>query len=264
VVNSLNCRRIVLDAEDMCGGAKAGSLFTAASQVLALLKHLVKSFLRVKWINIAALSTAIAPHTQAAEVGGSGYTNAFATQPLAADWATVSMPGAAADAYDMDSDVSANIILGGVTAPTSADAGNPPAANLNATWSSTGFNLQTRPMGSRYTVLMGKFVNNTGTNATQITLSYSLTVAAGGVAEESGKGLRVYYSLSGLAESWINLPALNSTASANGTIPMSATLARRPRRSIATATACRILGKASTDWIPSTRTTRRWTPTATA
>lgn len=64
---------------------------------------------------------------------------------------------------------------------------------------------------------MGKFVNNTGTNWPQISFSYILTIAApGGVTEDTGKGTRVYYSFSGLANSWTNIPALNTTASTGG------------------------------------------------
>jgi hypothetical protein len=73
-------------------------------------------------------------------------------------------------------------------------------------------------------VLMGKFVNNTGTNATQIALSYLFTIAAGGVPEESGKGTRVYFSLTGQANSWTNVPGLNTTASADGSSTPSASV----------------------------------------
>ena len=75
-----------------------------------------------------------------------------------------------------------------MTNRTVADAANPPAANANAVWSSTGFYLQTRPTGNRYTVLMGKFMNDSGTNATEIGLSYLFTIAAGGTGEDAGHG----------------------------------------------------------------------------
>src|SRR6185369_143875 len=38
-----------------------------------------------------------------------GYTNDFAVQPAAADWATFSRAGGAGDTYDSDADVNANI-----------------------------------------------------------------------------------------------------------------------------------------------------------
>jgi hypothetical protein len=70
--------------------------------------------------------------------------------------------------------------------------------------------IQTRPNVNRYTALMGKFVNNTGTNAAEIAISYQLTMAGALSLEDSGKGTHVYYSLTGLAGSWTALPALNN------------------------------------------------------
>src|SRR4051794_10564513 len=97
-----------------------------------------------------------------ASVGPSGYTNNFAVQPPAADWATLSMAGAGGDIYDTDAHVNANITASGVNAQTIADNANAPAAHASAKWSSAGLYLQTRPTGNRYTALMGKFVNDSG------------------------------------------------------------------------------------------------------
>lgn len=146
---------------------------------------------------------------------GVGYTSSFAVQPAAADWSTFSRAGGGGDGYEVDGDVNTNIIASGVTAQTTADPGNPPAANGNATWSSSGSYLQTRPTGNRYTALMGTFVNNTGTNATEIAISYLLTITGGGPDEDPERGTRVYYSLTGAANSWTNLPAFNTTAAAS-------------------------------------------------
>jgi hypothetical protein len=148
----------------------------------------------------------------AANVGPSGYTNDFATQPLAADWATFTVPGGTADAYDLDASVNAAITPNTVTNVT-LTAGNPPSPALRGVWSTNGFYLATRPGGaSRYVALMGKFVNLSGTNATEIAISYLFTIAGNPVAEENGLGTHVYYSLSGASNSWINLPTLNNTA----------------------------------------------------
>jgi lysophospholipase L1-like esterase len=153
---------------------------------------------------------------KAASVSPAGYTNGFGTQPSAADWATLSIAGGSGDTYSTDTEVNATIRASTVVMQTVLDEGNPPSATGNATWSESGLYLQTRPTGNRFTALLGKFVNNTGTNATQIRLSYLLTIAAGGVAEESGKGLRVYYSLNGGVTGWINLAALNTVVAVNG------------------------------------------------
>jgi hypothetical protein len=154
-----------------------------------------------------------AVHATAATVGPAGYTNGFNVRPPATDWATLSISGGSGDAYTPDAEVNASVTASGVTAQTVFDAGNPPVANASAVYAA-GLYLQTRPTMNRATVLMGKFVNNTGTNATQIALSYLFTIAAGGVPEENGKGTRVYFSLTGQANSWTNVPALNTTASA--------------------------------------------------
>jgi hypothetical protein len=169
---------------------------------------------------LVAVLLFLSGNARAASLGPAGYTNAFGTQPAAADWATLSVAGVSSDNYNTDTEVNAGITAGGVTAQTTSSTGNPPLALGTATWSSSGFYLQTRPTGNRYTVLMGKFVNNTGTNATQITLTYDLTIAgAAGAIEEAGKGTRAYYSLSGLANSWVNLPSLNHTISVNTFTP---------------------------------------------
>jgi hypothetical protein len=156
-------------------------------------------------------------------VGPSGYTNDFNLQPSEIDWATWSRPGAQGDVYDLDADVNTVITAGGVTNQTALRANNPPGVLGPATWSSIGFYLQTRPLTNRYTALMAKFVNNTGSNATQITVSYLLTIAGGVAVEDLDKGTRVYYSLSGETNSWVNIPALNTVAS-NGTYNLNAAI----------------------------------------
>lgn len=181
----------------------------------------------VRFLSILALAAPLlfAAGARAALVPPGGYTNDFATQPPAADWATVSVAGGATDTYTLDTDVNASVTAAGVTAQTTPATGTPAAGATTAIWNSAAFHLQTRPTQNRYTVLMGKFVNDTGTNATQITLAYQLTSPGGGVAEEADRGTRVYYSFTGLAGSWTNLAALNNTISAAGVFPIATNLA---------------------------------------
>src|SRR5688572_15962487 len=157
-----------------------------------------------------SLSLFCAAQAAGALVGPSGYTNGFSVQPPSADWATLNLVGDPVDVYSPDTEINATVTAAGVTAQTIPDTGNAPGANANAVWSSTGLYLQTRPTGNRATVLMGKFVNNTGSNVTQVTISYRLTITGGGGSEESGRGTRVYFSLSGLQNSWTNVPSLNN------------------------------------------------------
>ncbi len=169
----------------------------------------------------------LASHATAATVEpGIGYTNAFTTQPPAADWATLSVAGAGTNIYDLDTDVNANTTTTGVIDPTTSNANNPPGSLATATWSANaaGHYLQTRPTGNLYTLLMGKFVNNTGSNATQISLSYLLTMAGNLATEDADKGTRVYFSFTGLVNSWTNLPTLNNVAN-SGSFVLSTNLA---------------------------------------
>ena len=87
---------------------------------------------------IGAICLLAAVRATAASVGPGGYTNTFNTIPPAADWATLSIPGSGTDAYDADAEVNASVTAGGVTAQTTSDIGDPPAANTSATWSSGG------------------------------------------------------------------------------------------------------------------------------
>src|SRR2546423_322655 len=162
----------------------------------------------IYWAIFAAFFL-IAGRAMGASVGSAGYTNDFSTQPPAADWGTASRAGFSTEVYGVDSDVNANITASGVSAQTLSSVSDPPPPGTLASWSSPGAYLQTRPTTVRYTALMGKFVNDSGRSATQIVVSYVFTVAAGGPAEDSDKGTRVYYSLTGLTDGGTNLAALD-------------------------------------------------------
>ena len=172
---------------------------------------------------IAVLLGALPLH--GAVVGPGGYTNSFGSRPAAADWATFSRSGGSGDIYDVDTDVNANITAAGVATQTTAVAADPPGTAALATWSSVGFYLQTRPTSVRYVALMGKFLNNTGTNATQVRISYLYTLAGSGPAEDTGKGTRVNYSLTGQLNSWTNIPTLNHAGNSNVSLVMTQYLA---------------------------------------
>ena len=110
--------------------------------------------LRQSILLLAALLVASETALAAVVVSG-GYTERFTVQPTAADWATLNIPGSSSDAYDVDADVNARISASTVISDTLSQTGNPPSANTNATWSSTGLYLQIRPTSNRYTALMG-------------------------------------------------------------------------------------------------------------
>ncbi len=166
----------------------------------------------------------VALHSPAANVGPTGYTNSFDALPAVGDWATSSRSGGVADVYDADVDVQTNIAATVVATAITSSASDPAAASLRAIWSSTGLYVQTRPTGNRYTALMGKFLNASGSNVAELVISYQLTFASTTIAEEPGRGTHVYYSYTGQSNTWVNLPTLNTVAS-NGVSQFSTNLA---------------------------------------
>ncbi len=182
-----------------------------APKLLNLMNSLRSAF---AWLPALLAGGCLVTGVQAASIGG-GYTNDFSTQPAAADWSHFSIAGGAGDvttAAGIDNEM-LTIAAGSITAQTLLDAGDPPAFNASATWSSTGFYLQTRPTGNRATLLMCMLVNNLGGAAGAVRISYDFTAAAPAGDEISGHN--TYYSLTGAAGSWVLIPDL-SFASVSG------------------------------------------------
>src|SRR6266850_4352465 len=131
----------------------------------------------------------LATGVRAASVGAAGYTNAFGTQPLAADWSTVAIAGAAPDmtaASQLDAAVQA-VAATTVSSQLSADATDPPAFLSTATWCSSGFYVQTRPTGVGATLLMCTLVNGLGANAAGVTVSYNFAKLVPAAEEIDGQ-----------------------------------------------------------------------------
>src|SRR5688572_25173898 len=118
-----------------------------------------KSYYRYIFCFVVLSCLCVALEGFGTSVPATGYTNSFATQPAASDWATLSVTGGGGDSYDLDTDVNGGITAGIVIAQTVMSSSDPASANGLATWSSPGRYLQTRPTMNRYTVLMAKFVN---------------------------------------------------------------------------------------------------------
>ena len=165
-----------------------------------------------KWFQRLAVVMAMAQSAWAAGVEVGGYTNDFSTQPTAADWATASMAGAGGDitnAAALDTAVG-TLTAASITNRAVSDPNNPPAVSPNALWSSTGKYLQTRPSGNKFTALMATLVNNTSVDLHSFAVGYNFTEA--GVLNEEINGYRVYFSLTGAANSWTNIAGLSSVA----------------------------------------------------
>src|SRR5437773_9567434 len=84
--------------------------------------------------------------SDAASVGPSGYTNAFGTQPAAADWAGVSI-GSASGTITTPAGLDAAVQgmnASAITGTLVSDPTDPPAATGTPQWSSSGLYVQTR------------------------------------------------------------------------------------------------------------------------
>ncbi|HMJ92183.1 MAG TPA: Ig-like domain-containing protein, partial [Candidatus Acidoferrum sp.] len=159
--------------------------------------------------------------SDAALVGPGGYTNDFAAQPVSGDWGTFSRAGGSGDQYALDTDVNSSVTVATAGTPVQFSSLSQPDEHPLATWSSPARFLQTRPTQNGYTGLMGKFINNSGTNATTVNVSYVYTILGGGGTEEGGRGTHVYFSRTGQTGSWTNLPTLTTTAIGTGAVPKS-------------------------------------------
>lgn len=161
------------------------------------------------WLSLILIADTLAMRALAASVGPTGYTNSFTTQPVAADWSTFTITGAAADiGTPAQLDAAVELVpASSITTALTSDTANPPAAGAVAVWSSTGGYVQTRPTSVGAILMMCTLVNNIGTTAGSVTLSYDFAQVAPLLEEIDGH--RVYYSLTGAAGSWTNIPALS-------------------------------------------------------
>ena len=177
------------------------------------------------WLFLAANAGA------ASVVAGIGYTSDFSALPAAADWSTRSFGGTGStasgeitSAVALDAAVQTNTAAL-ITAQLGSLTGNPPNASGTAGWASAGFYLQTRPTSTAATLLMATLINVTGGDTASFQVMYDyVTNRAANVAEEV-RGHRVFYSLSGAANSWVFIPALSQTGQGtlNATVSLTGT-----------------------------------------
>ena len=156
----------------------------------------------------AWMAWAIGTHA-AISVTPAGYTNDFATLASVTNnpptgWWTKAVAGdnaGVASIAQLDASVQSNsapLINTGLGASSTT----PPSSNAVARWNATLQNLQTRPTGNMYALLMAELQNNTGTNCNTLAVSYDLGLSDPGSVVEELLGQRLYYSLTGAANSW--------------------------------------------------------------
>ena len=154
----------------------------------------------------------------AALVGPAGYTNSFEVRPAAADWSTRYIQGAPGDVYDLTNAVEALAATNMNVQLLDGGTADPATARANAFWTAgAGGYVATRPAADRCTLLMVTLLNDSGTNASGARLSYDLGVKASS-AEPDYPGLRAFYSLNGLSNSWAPIPELSSSTPVAGTL----------------------------------------------
>ena len=137
---------------------------------------------------------------------GSNYS--FAALPPVSDWSTLSIAGANttyASVADLDAGVEAtpaSSINQVLTSQASYTQIGP------AFWNSAAFTIATRPTGNAATLLMATLVNNTAGSVPAVTITYDMSNNT--IMTEEINGLRVYYSLTGNANSWTVIPELST------------------------------------------------------
>lgn len=170
----------------------------------------------------------LSPGYSAIVLGGGGTTGlqTFDAIPAAADWSTIST-GIAGDQATINSVATLNTFVASLTAATvsntlGSSTTNPPSANAAARWNGTNFYLQTRPTGVAATVLMATLANGSGSSVTGITLAYDLgrtnaNPPTAAIPEVIDNHI-LYYSLTGLANSWEQMTFSSSLNTTPGTV----------------------------------------------
>ena len=172
------------------------------------------------FISLAVITSLLVPGARAAiSVGpaGSG-TLTFDTKPDVTEWATRFVPGG-------DTSVGTTAALNECVATNPAaliasplldcSPTNPLAMTL-AAWTTAGSAyVQTRPNGGQCQLLMATLRNDTGATAYRMSINYALGYTGGAI--EQLPSHRVYYSLTGLSNSWVRIPQFNNPDVAAGT-----------------------------------------------
>jgi uncharacterized lipoprotein YmbA len=158
------------------------------------------------------------PGNGAISVGpaGSG-TLTFDTFPAAANgWTTLTNTGLSTDIQDagaLDATVQTNT-ASAITRQLGRSATVSPSISSSAIarWNSTLHAIETVATGVGYIPLLATLRNDTGANQSSLTLSYDLNElnAANTTVVEEVPGHRVYWSLTGAAQSWNGIPELSS------------------------------------------------------
>jgi hypothetical protein len=140
----------------------------------------------------------------------------FNTLPPASQWSYRSITGGGAtytDAAGITTFVNGGTVTAAsITTGLTTDTANPPGTSANGRWNSTLQVIQTRPTGNAATLLMGTFINNSGSTINDMDLSFTFAV----YSALSGQlpGHEVYYSLTGNGTDWVKITSLSDDETA--------------------------------------------------
>ncbi len=165
-----------------------------------------------RWIiTLLALVSSLAAVAQIS-VGTNGTgTITFSNQPPASEWSTRAVPGTAGEITTpagLDAQVQTNSVAL-INAQLASSTSGEPLPSGTAVWSTIGF-VQTRPTNVRFTLLGATLRNDTGAGMAYVDIAYDFWGVAS--AGEEIPGHRVYFSQTGAAGSWRDLPGISGVA----------------------------------------------------
>jgi hypothetical protein len=138
----------------------------------------------------------------------------FDSAPTVSDWRTGSVPGGSqtlTTAAAVDAAVQ-SLAASAVSNALTATLTIPPSQNAYARWNAADHLIQTRPAGNACTTLMAVLTNASGSDISNLVISYSMGASFANVLyPEQVPGYRVYYSTSGDAASWQLIPSLSTS-----------------------------------------------------
>jgi hypothetical protein len=176
------------------------------------------------WLSVglgsaACLAAATDMFAAPIQVTGTPVPEAFNALPAADQWATVALPGSATPDTEAQLDTAIQLIdASTVNTQLNTTSTIPPSTNAIGRYHTTLLHAFSRPTGNIGNAIIAKLQNAAGAAATGVTLTYDLGLIVGTNATTEGvPGHRIYYSLTGAANSWTTVGTFGYQGAANTT-----------------------------------------------
>jgi hypothetical protein len=169
------------------------------------------------WIVAFALVVALAQSLQAAiSIQSVETLLTFDTLPSSNDWRAISIgtdngSGIITTAAQLDEQVQIRSVASISNVLQTQTVGTPSSFNY-ARWNVGGGYIQSRMGNNWCAFFVARLRNDTPTFLRWLDISYDVTTGPCPCAAEEVPGFRVYFSLTGEANSWVNIPALSTNA----------------------------------------------------